>query len=128
MRIPEEDGLNLREKAISYDTETGLAFLDTSFCFGWFMDGYSTQSTYDVPVEDNPFDEIVRRHSIPSYGKHFANSEIFGHETNIYSQSYDIDSDYRSFVEQICKFGDDYNYDFDFPQNSFLNITSLILS
>ncbi len=68
MKIPEEE----KVCHISFDNVFS-AFLGTSFCFDWFMDGYSTQSSYDVPVEDNPFDEMVTRHSIPSYGKHFAN-------------------------------------------------------
>lgn len=117
----------LRENGILYDTTNGLTFLATALCMDWFISGYSQQTEYDVPVEARPYDELVRRHSLPAYGKVFDSLEIYGHEGNMYSGG-SINQTYADFVEQVCKFGYDYNYGFDFPQNRLGNITSILQS
>lgn len=114
----------LRNNGILYDTTAGIVFLSTAMCLDWFIDGYSQQTAYDVPTETRPYDELAKRHSLPIYGKVFNMLEIYGHEANLYSGG-TVNQTYSDFLRQVCEFGRDFNYAFDFPQNRIPNITSL---
>ena len=114
----------IRENGIFYDRTNGLVFLNTDFRIDWFISGFTSENQYDEPTEDNPYDELVLRYNDPEKGKLFNNLVVFVHEWQIYNSSYNINTSVKNMLEQVCKFGQDYKYDFDFPQNRLANITS----
>ena len=114
----------IRENGIFYDRINGLVFLNTDFRIDWFISGFTSENQYDEPTEDNPYDELVLRYNVPEKGKLFNNLVVFVHEWQLYNSSYNINSSVKNMLEQVCKFGQDYKYDFDFPQNRLVNITS----
>lgn len=114
----------IRENGILYDRTNGLVFLNTDFRIDWFISGFTSENQYDEPTEDNPYDELVLRYKDPEKGKLFNNLVVFVHEWQLYNSSYNINSSVKNMLEQVCKFGQDYKYDFDFPQNRLVNITS----
>ena len=122
-----EQAVYVRENGILYDHTNGLVFLDTAFRLDWFVNGFSSQYVYDEPTENNPYDELVLRYRSPQRGKLFSNLIVFLHEWRIYNSSYQIDTSMKNMLEQVCRFGLDYKYDFDYPQNRLGNITSLSL-
>lgn len=118
----------IRENGFWYDRTNGLVFLDTAFRLDWFVNGYTHEYQYDEPTESNPYDELVLRYGTPERGKLFNNLVVFLHEWRLYNSSYQIDTAMKNMVEQVCRFGNDYHYDFDFPQNRLANITSFSLT
>lgn len=114
----------IRENGIFYDRTNGLVFLNTDFRIDWFISGFTSENQYDEPTEDNPYDELVLRYKDSEKGKLFNNLVVFVHEWQLYNSSYNINSSVKNMLEQVCKFGQDYKYDFDFPQNRLVNITS----
>ena len=114
----------IRENGIFYDRTNGLVFLNTDFRIDWFISGFTSENQYDEPTEDNPYDELVLRYKDFEKGKLFNNLVVFVHEWRLYNSSYNINASVKNMLEQVCKFGQDYKYDFDFPQNRLANITS----
>lgn len=118
----------IKENGILYDRTNGLVFLDTAFRLDWFVNDFSSENEYDEPTEDNPYDELVLRYGSPERGKIFNNLVVFLHEWRLYTSTYQLNSEMKSMLEQVCKFGQDYKYDFDFPQNRLMDITSFSLN
>ena len=118
----------IRAHSLMYDRENGLAFMDTGFRLDWFVNGYTSEYQYAVPVKSNPYDELVYRYGQPDMGECYQNLVVFLHEWRVYSSSYQITASMKNMIEQVCRFGRDYGYDFDYPMNRVPNITSLALS
>lgn len=119
-----EQSQYMRENGVFYDTINGLVFLNTSMCLDWFVSGFSSTSEYEVPVYSAPYDELVYRYSMPAKGKCYNNLEVFGHEWQVYNSSYQLNQTYKDYIKQVCKFGADYGFDFDYPMYKLGNITS----
>lgn len=118
----------IRGNGILYDTTNGLVFLDTALRLDWFVSGFTSAYQYDEPTEDNPYDELVLRYGSAERGKLFSNLVVFLHEWQVYNASYQVNTAMKNMIEQVCRFGQDYGYDFEFPMNRVLNITSFALS
>lgn len=114
----------LRSHSLWSDRTNGLQFISTVMRLDWFVNGFSSEYQYNTPVRSNPYDELVYRYSQPAMADIYSNLIVFTHEWQTYSSSYALNSAMVDRIEQVCKFANDYNYDFDFPQNRVPNITS----
>lgn len=109
------------------DIENGLIFFSTDLRLDWFNSNFSTTNQYNKPVKDTPYEELVYRYGQPTTGDCYHSLITFTHEWEIYDGF--ILNSKKSRVEDICKFGVDYGYSFDFPQNRTNGgITSLKLA
>lgn len=109
------------------DIENGLIFFSTDLRLDWFNSGFSSDNQYNKPVKNTPYEELVYRYGQPMMGDCYHSLIIFTHEWEIYGGS-GLNSK-KSRVEDVCKFGVDYGYSFDFPQNRTNGgITSLKLA
>lgn len=114
----------LRTHSIWSDRTNGLQFASTVMRLDWFVSGFSSQYDYNVPVEDNPYDELVYRYGQPSMADLYGGLIVFTHEWQTYTSSYTLNDSMVDRIEQVCQFANEYGYDFDYPQNRVPNITS----
>lgn len=117
----------IRENSLLYDDTNGLVFINTDFRIDWFISGFTSSNQYRVPVKNTPYEELAYRYNDESVGKLYQYLVVFLHEWRVYSSGYEIVPAVKDMIEQVCRFGRDYNYDFDFPMNRVVNITSFIL-
>lgn len=109
------------------DIENGLIFFSTDLRLDWFNSNFSIGNQYNKPIKETPYEELIYRYSQPVMGDCYHSLIIFTHEWEIYDGS--ILNSKKSRVEDVCKFGVDYGYSFDFPQNRANGgITSLKLA
>ena len=118
----------LRTHSKYSDIENGLQFMSTVMRLDWFVSGFSSEYEYNVPVKSTPYEELVYRYGMSSFGDLYQNLIVFTHEWQIYSSSYTINSNMADMVEQVAKFGFDYDYDNDYPQNRVEDIRSYYLN
>lgn len=110
------------------DITNGLVFYSTDMRLDWFNSDFSSTNEYNTPVKTTPYEELVYRYNQPSMGDCYSSLIVFTHEWELYGTSYTLNSK-KSRVEDVCKFGVDYGYAFDYPQNRCnFGIDSLRLS
>lgn len=114
----------LRTHSLYSDRTNGLQFVSTVMRLDWFVNGFSSQYKYNKPVKNNPYDELVYRYNQPDMGDLYSNLIVFTHEWQTYTTSYVLKADMVRRIEEVCKFANEYHYNFDFPQNRVQNITS----
>ncbi len=108
------------------DLETGLIFYHTDMRGDWFLPSFSSSNTYNIPIKNNVYDELVYRYSLPKYADTFKSFIYFCHEWQLYDGN--TLNNYVKWTEDACKFAYDYNIDFDYPQNRIgFNLSSLYL-
>ena len=125
--LTQEELTYLRTHSLWSDRTNGLQFVSTVMRLDWFVSGFSSQYDYNVPVEDNPYDELVYRYGQPAMADLYGGLIVFTHEWQTYSSGYALNSAMVSRIEQVCQFANDYGYDFDYPQNRIPNITSYVI-
>lgn len=126
--LTQEELTYLRTHSLWSDRTNGLQFVSTVMRLDWFVSGFSSQYDYNVPVEDNPYNELVYRYGQPAMADLYGGLIVFTHEWQTYSSSYALNSTMVDRIEQVCQFANDYGYDFDYPQNRIPNITSYIVA
>lgn len=122
--LTQEELTYLRTHSLWSDRTNGLQFVSTVMRLDWFVSGFSSQYDYNIPVEDNPYDELVYRYGQPAMADLYGGLIVFTHEWQTYSSSYALNSAMVDRIKQVCQFANDYGYDFDYPQNRVPNITS----
>ena len=118
----------LRNHSKYSDINNGIQFMSTVMRLDWFVSGFSSSYTYNKPVKDNPYDELVYRYNDPAFADLYHNLIVFTHEWQTYNSNYTLINDMVDRIEQVCKFGYDYNYDNDYPQNRVEDIRNYKLS
>ena len=118
----------LRNHSKYSDINNGIQFMSTVMRLDWFVSGFSSSYTYNKPVKDNPYDELVYRYNDPAFADLYHNLIVFTHEWQTYNSDYTLINDMVDRIEQVCKFGYDYNYDNDYPQNRVEDIRNYKLS
>ena len=113
-----------RTHSIWTDRTNGLQFVSTVMRLDWFVDGFSSEYNYNVPVQNNPYDELVYRYGQPAMADLYSGLVVFTHEWQIYNSNRVVNSAMLNMMEQVCQFARDYQYSFDYPQNRVGNITS----
>lgn len=126
--LTQEELTYLRTHSLWSDRTNGLQFVSTVMRLDWFVSGFSSQYDYNVPVENNPYDELVYRYGQPAMADLYGGLIVSTHEWQTYSSSYVLNSAMVDRIEQVCQFANDYGYDFDYPQNRIPNITSYIFA
>lgn len=104
--------LQKHSKLIDY--ENGLLLYSTNMRLDWFYDGFTSDYSYNIPVKNNPYDELVYRIKDKAMGNLYSPLAVFTHEWRVYNSSYVLNNTF-DYVEQVCKFAKDWNYDFDYP-------------
>lgn len=125
--LTQEELAYLRTHSLWSDRTNGLQFVSTVMRLDWFVNGFTSDYDYNVPVENNPYDELVYRYKQANMADLYADLIVFTHEWQMYASDYTIIQRMVDMIEQVCEFGNDYNYDFDFPQNRVNNITSYVI-
>jgi hypothetical protein len=125
--LTQEELTYLRTHSLWSDRTNGLQFISTVMRLDWFVSGFSSQYDYNVPVEDNPYDELVYRYGQPAMADLYGGLIVFTHEWQTYSSEHALNSAMVNRIEQVCQFANDYGYDFDYPQNRVPNISSYII-
>lgn len=118
----------LRNHSKYSDIKNGIQFMSTVMRLDWFVSGFSSDYEYNTPVKDNPYDELVYRYNDPVFADLYHNLIVFTHEWQTYNSDYTLINDMVDRIEQVCKFGYDYNYDNDYPQNRVEDIRNYKLS
>jgi hypothetical protein len=105
------------------DFENGLLFYNTDFRGDWFKSGFTSENTYNVPIKSNVYDELLYRFALAKYADTFKSFIYFCHEWQFYNGT--VVNENKAWTEDICRFGNDYNIPFDYPQNRIdINPTS----
>lgn len=105
------------------DFANGLLFYNTDFRGDWFKSGFTSENIYNVPVKSNVYDELLYRFALAKYADTFKSYIYFCHEWQFYNGT--VVNENRAWTEDICRFGNDYNIPFDYPQNRIdINPTS----
>ena len=125
--LTQEELTYLRTHSLWSDRTNGLQFASTVMRLDWFVSGFSSEYNYNVPVMTNPYDELVYRYGQPAMADLYSGLIVFTHEWQVYASGGGLDSAMVDRIEQVCKFANDYGYNFDFPQNRVQNITSYII-
>lgn len=99
------------------DMENGIVFYNTALRLEWFNSDFTSATEYVKPIKDNPYDELVYRLGLPVYADTYSNLEIYTHEWAVYKND-TIYSDKIDYVRQVCKFANDYGYQFEFQSNT----------
>lgn len=111
-----------------FDKNNGLIYYATNFRLDWFVSGFSSQYTYNVPTESNPYDELVSRYSNPDFANLNNDLVVFTHEWQLYTNAHNFDQTMKTYIEQVMQFANEYGYVFDYVQNRVQNIKSLSIS
>ena len=107
-----------------YDERLDLLFLSTDMRLDWFMSGFTSSNTYDVPVKNNPYEELVYRLSLKDKLDKYDSIIVFTHEWQLYSTNHNLITTMANYIEQVFKFANDYNIPFDYPQYKFNSIVN----
>lgn len=102
------------------DTINGLYYYRTNFRLDWFVSGFHSNYNYNVPTEDNPYDELVSRYNNPDFANLNNNLIVFTHEWQMNNQM-------RQWIIDVCRFAQEYGYQWEYIQNKVENIKSLTL-
>ena len=98
-----------------YNDVTDCVLVPTDMRGDWFNPSFTTEHQYDTPVKNNVYDELVRRNGLSDYQNTFNSLIWFTHEWQIYDGT--TLNDNKQWVIDACRFAQDYNFDFDYPQN-----------
>lgn len=98
-----------------YNDVTDCVLVPTDMRGDWFNPNFTSTYNYDAPVEDNVYDELVRRNGLSDYQNTFNSLIWFAHEWQMYNGN--TLNDYKQWVIDACRFAQDYDFDFDYPQN-----------
>lgn len=112
----------LQDHDLYIDWANGLYFLHTDMCGDWFASDFTSESTHRLPTEDNVYDDLIARYQQAIEADTFRSYIWFAHEWKIYNGT--ALNAYKQWVIDACRFADDYNIPFDYPQNRLTEITS----
>ena len=77
--------------------------------------------TYKKPIKDTVYEELEYRFTNSEYSKSLSSYILFTHEWQIYNGS--TLNNKKTWIEDACKFTQDNNINFDYPQNRVFNST-----
>ena len=97
------------------DSQNTLKFISTDIRADWF-DNFSTANAYRAPVKNNVYDELVYREENSDFNNAWKSIIFFVHEWQLYS-GVTINNAKATWVSDACQYAQDYNLDFDYPQN-----------
>ena len=110
-----EKNSNIQTNDIYNDDETGLVFLKTDMRGDWFDDDFETKNSYARPEKTGVYEKLERRFSLEDYKNQIKAFIWFCHEWRIYDGV--SVNDKIKWIEDVCRFAEDYTIPFDYPQN-----------
>ena len=99
------------------DAKTGLCFVTTDMRGDWFGKNFTSEYDYDKPTESDVYSELEYRPLNSEYDYKTCAYIWFCHEWNIYDGK-KLNKN-KEHLEDVCRFANDYNISFDYPQFRF---------
>lgn len=96
------------------DVQTDLCFVATDMRGDWFDGDFTSDYDYDKPTESDVYSELACRFSNSEYDSQTGAYIWFCHEWSIYDGKKLNKNKKR--LEDVCRFAQDYNISFDYPQ------------